>query len=71
MQNQNLPDLSGQSKIMFFNEGNSLPAMLVTNKSGRRKVRSLEMATAEAALAWCRANLAMLVYMPTARLEAN
>ena len=48
---------------MFFNEGNPV-AMLVTVKAGRRKVGKMKMATAEAALAWCRANLAMLVYMP-------
>ena len=64
-----LPDFAGQSKIMFVNEGNPL-AMLVTNKAGRRNIGHLQMATAEAALAWCRKNMTMLVYLPI-RLEAN
>ena len=57
------PDFAGQTKIMFVNEGNP-SAMLVTNKAGRRKIGGMTMPTAEAALAWCRSNGAMMVYLP-------
>jgi len=58
-----LPDFSGQSKIMFYSEGNPA-AMLVTNRAGRRKSSTMTFATAEAALAWCRKHLAVMVYLP-------
>ena len=64
-----LPDFSGQTKILFFNEGNPV-ALLVTNRAGRRKATARPFATAEAALGWCRANSAVLVYAPVA-LERN
>lgn len=57
------PDFSGQSKIMFYSEGNPA-AMLVTNRAGRRKCTAMDFPTAEAALGWCRKHLAVLVYMP-------
>lgn len=57
------PDFSGQTRIMFFNEGNPV-AMLVTKKAGRRNVGGLKFATAEQALAWCRENSTMMVYCP-------
>jgi hypothetical protein len=60
---------AGQTKTMFYNEGNSA-ALLVTNRRGRRIHSSREFARAEAALAWCRAHGVMLVYLP-ARLEGN
>ena len=64
-----LPDFSGQSKIMFYSEGNPA-AMLVTNRAGRRKSSTMTFATAEAALAWCRHSGAMMVYCPVA-LDRN
>jgi len=64
-----LPEFPGQSKIMFYTEGNPL-ALLMTSKAGRRNVGNMRMPTAEAALAWCRKNMFMLVYMPYA-VERN
>ena len=63
------PDFSGQTKIMFVNEGNPA-AMVMTNRGGRRNVGAMQIGTAEAVLAWCRKNGVMLVYLPT-RLETN
>ena len=63
------PDFSGQSKILFCNEGNPT-TMLVTNRAGRRKATPMTFPQAEAALAWCRHNGAMLVYCPVA-LDRN
>jgi hypothetical protein len=57
------PDFSGQTKTMFYSEGNPA-ATLVTNRAGRRSVKSFEFPQAEAALAWCRAHGAMLIYLP-------
>lgn len=65
----NLPDFSGQSKIMFYTEGNSA-ALLLENKAGQRATARMNFPTAEAALGWCRQNLTTLVYMPV-NLEAN
>ena len=57
------PDLSGQTKILFCNEGNST-AMLITNTLGRRKTSVQNFPTAEAALAWCRRTATMMIYCP-------
>ena len=57
------PEFSGQSKIMFINEGNPA-AMLVESKAGRRTTSGMSFPTAEAALGWCRQNLTTLVYFP-------
>lgn len=65
----NLPAPAGQTKTMFYNEG-SPTAVLVMNRAGRRKATSMNFPQAEAALAWCRANGAMLIYCPVA-LERN
>ena len=54
---------------MFCSEGNPT-TLLVTNTAGRRRKTEKQFATAEIALAWCRANLVMLVYLPVA-LERN
>ena len=59
----NPPAPAGQSKTMFYNEGNPV-AILVTSRSGRMKQSTLDFPTAEAALAWCRQNGAALYYMP-------
>ena len=59
-----LPDFSGQSKILFCNEGNPT-AMLLTNKSGRRNQKPMNFPQAEAALAWCRSHGAVLIYLPS------
>lgn len=48
---------------MFVNEGNPV-AMLLVNKSGHRNFGAMKMPTAIAALAWCRTNGAVLVYLP-------
>jgi hypothetical protein len=65
----NLPDFSGQSKILFFNEGNPV-AILVTRRVGQQKAINRRFDSGEAALAWCRRNTAILVYCPVA-LERN
>ena len=51
----NQPAPAGQTKTMFYNEGNPV-AILVTTRAGRVRQTSLDFATAEAALAWCRSN---------------
>ena len=65
----NPPDFSGQSKIMFYNEGNPA-AMLVMNKGGRRQISTMEFPKAEVALAWCRQRGVILVYIPV-NLDRN
>jgi len=57
------------AKTIFYTEGNPI-ALLVTNRAGRRKASTQPFASAEAALAWCRGNAAILVYCPVA-LERN
>jgi hypothetical protein len=59
------PDFSGQSQILFCNEGNPV-AMVITNGAGRRRITSMKFAKAEAALAWCRLHGATMVYHPIA-----
>lgn len=63
------PDFSGQTKTMFYNEGN-LAALLVVNRRGKRVESTMDFPKAEAALDWCRRKGAILVYLPV-RLEAN
>jgi hypothetical protein len=65
----NAPAPAGQSKTMFYTEGNPA-AVLVTDTAGRMKKANMEFATAEAALGWCRQNGANLFYMPV-NLQAN
>jgi hypothetical protein len=57
------PDLTGQTKILFCNEGNST-AMLVTNKSGHRSADPKTFTTPARALTWCRQHAVMMVYLP-------
>ena len=52
-----------QAKTMFYTEGNPFAA-LVKNLGGRHDSTMMNFKTAEGALAWCRQNGAMLVYMP-------
>jgi len=59
----NPAQFAGQTKTMFYNEGNPA-ALLVTNKAGKRVQSVMEFPKAEAALAWCRRYGAMLVYCP-------
>ena len=59
---QNVPDFSGQTKIMFVTEGNPT-AMLLTTRRGNRKLDAKSM-SAEAAFVWCRKNGVMFVYCP-------
>ena len=69
MKSPKLPGLSGHSKILFVNEGNPV-AMLVIHTAGRHRTAAMKFPQAEAALAWCRHNAAMLIYCPVA-LERN
>ena len=58
-----LPGTFGQSKTVFYIDGE--PAgVLVENVNGRRRKRVLKLATAEAALAWCRSHASALVFLP-------
>jgi hypothetical protein len=66
----NAPDFSGQTKILYVNEGNNL-AMLQTNTAGRRNVGGMKVASAQAALAWCRKHKAIMVYMPAIDVTGN
>ena len=63
------PDFSGQTKILFLNEGNPT-SMLLTSKKNVRRAKSMTFADPGAALAWCRAGGVMMVYCPVA-LERN
>ncbi len=68
-QPQTPPDLSGLAKIMFYTEGNPA-AILVSNKFGRRTSKAMQFTTADRALAWCRKNLTVLVYL-SVNLQGN
>ena len=59
----NPPDFSGQTKTMFYNEGNPA-ALLVTNKAGRHVPSMMNFLKAEAALDWCRQHACAFVYLP-------
>ena len=63
------PDLSGQSKILFYNEGRTM-AVLVKNRAGKHSSAPVDFVSAEAALGWCRKNATMMVYCPV-NLQAN
>jgi hypothetical protein len=52
-----------QSKTLFYNEGHPT-AILVDRRLGKRRQRSLRIATAEAAMAWCRRSAAALLCYP-------
>ena len=59
----NLPAPAGQSKTMFYNEGN--PAAVLVIRTGRTmKQSTMDFPSAEAALGWCRAHGSALYYMP-------
>ncbi|HTB85981.1 MAG TPA: hypothetical protein VK742_20215 [Candidatus Sulfotelmatobacter sp.] len=58
-----------QTKTMFYNEGNPV-AMLIVEKGGKHRERTMKFGTAEAALGWCRNNGANLYYMPV-RVSSN
>ena len=68
-QNDDAPDLSGHSKILFYTEGGTM-AVLVENKGGNRSTLPKPFKTAEIALGWCRKNALLLVYCPV-NLERN
>jgi hypothetical protein len=57
------PEFAGQSQILFFNEGNAT-AILVTNQAGRRSADPKRFTTPARALAWCRRQAVMMVYLP-------
>ena len=56
------PALPGQSKIMFYTEGNPA-ALLVITKAGKPSESTMDFPKAEAALEWCRQHGANLYYM--------
>jgi hypothetical protein len=53
------PDFSGETKILFVTEGNSI-AML----SNRPEPSPMEFRSPAAALAWCRKRGVMMLYTP-------
>ncbi|MBN8246235.1 MAG: hypothetical protein J0L84_02185 [Verrucomicrobia bacterium] len=57
------PDPFKYQLTVFYTEGQA-SGILVTNRGGRRRQQILRLATAEAALAYCRANAAALLYLP-------
>lgn len=61
--NQNRPGRPGQTKTMFFTEGNPAAALVTDAPSGMRQ-QKMRFETPEAALAWCRKNRANFYYMP-------
>jgi len=66
----NLPPLgSSQAGTLFCIEGNPV-AVLVTLKAKRRATKPMRFDQAEAALAWCRRQGAVMVYCP-ARPDRN
>ena len=54
---------TGLIKTMYYNEGNPV-ALLVVNKAGRRTETHKTFPRAEGAMAWCRDNATILIYMP-------
>ncbi|MCW5559728.1 MAG: hypothetical protein KIT22_18075, partial [Verrucomicrobiae bacterium] len=48
---------------LLYTEGQAV-GILIENRRGRRQAQAISMATAEAALAYCRANAAALLYLP-------
>lgn len=50
-------------KTVFYTEGQA-SGILVTLTGRSRRAQPISMATAEAALAYCRANAAALLYLP-------
>jgi len=48
---------------MFYCEGNPA-AILVTNRTGRRRQAMMQFPTAELALEWCRRHSTTFVYSP-------
>lgn len=56
-------DFFNYRKTVFYTEGQTA-GILVTLRGRRRQAQSISMATAEAALAYCRANAAALLYLP-------
>lgn len=65
----NVPDLTGQSQIMFYSEGNPI-ALVVTNVGERSSERVVRVRSALIGLTWCQARRAAFVYVP-ASLEGN
>jgi hypothetical protein len=58
-----LPFSGSRFQTVFFTEGNQA-AILVTEMNGTMQQEPLEITTAEAALAWAKANQAGMVYNP-------
>jgi hypothetical protein len=56
-------DIFNCRKTVFYTEGQAA-GILVTLRGRRRQAQPISMPTAEAALAYCRANAAALLYLP-------
>jgi hypothetical protein len=57
----NPPATPVTTKTMFYTEGSTI-ALIVTNRGDKRTKMHVAMLSAEAALAWCKANASNLVY---------
>jgi len=57
------PDPFKHQLTVFYTEGQAA-GILVINRRGRRRLQALSLPTAEAALDYCRANAAALLYLP-------
>jgi hypothetical protein len=58
-----VPVMTGESKIVFCTEGNSI-ALLLIHRGGRHRTRNLKFESPEQALGWCRQRSLMMVYCP-------
>lgn len=64
------PQHKSYSRTVFIVEG--IPSATMVTRTGRRRTEShRNFATPEAALAWCRQNHAILVYLPDATASLN
>lgn len=63
-----VPVMTGESKILFYTEGNSI-ALLLVHRAGRHRTRNLRFESPEKALGWARKHGLMMVYSP--RVPAN
>lgn len=57
------PDFFGQAKTMFYVEGDQ-EAVLITRSGNQMEDATMPVGEATAALAWCRSNATVFVYLP-------
>jgi transposase len=55
-----------QAGILFCTEGNPVAVLVTARKASPRATKAMRFDQAEAALAWCRAHGAALIYCPAA-----